>query len=112
MANHPLLHESLLSLSRAAGRIPPYRGRRTNPSTIFRWLTDGVKLSGGQTLKLEAIRLVGRWLTSAEALDRFLAAQNAACNPNGKAEAAPVRTPNQRRKASESASRELDRIGI
>jgi uncharacterized protein DUF1580 len=109
----PLLAEQLLSLSQAARKIPPYRGRQTNPSTIFRWLRAGVKLPGGAVLKLEGIRLAGRWLTSVEAIERFLAAQNAACNPDpGSPSAPPIRTPGQRRRASERAAAELEKLGI
>lgn len=104
-----LLHESLLSLGQAARRIPPYRGCKTNPSTIFRWLRDGVRLPNGELLRLEGMRLAGRWLTSEQALDRFLAAQDLECNPNLQLiPAAPMRTATQRRRASERAAREID----
>jgi hypothetical protein len=108
-----LLTEQLLSLSQAARRIPPYRGGRTNPSTNYRWLTSGVKLPDGTILKLEGIRLAGRWVTSSEAVDRFLTAQNTVCNPNGDAPTRPaVRTSCQRQRASERASRALDEMGF
>jgi hypothetical protein len=58
---------------------------------------------------LEAARLAGRWLTSAPAIERFLAAQT----PRLDAPATPVpRSPGQRRRASERAAAELQRLGI
>ena len=113
MSPSNLLHEHLISLGQVARRIPPYRGCKTNPSTIFRWLRDGVKLPNGTSLRLEGIRLAGRWLTSQEAVDRFLAEQNAACNPNAEPSvASPIRTAVKRRKASEEAAEELEKMSV
>lgn len=75
-----LLSENLLSLTQAASRIPPYRGEKTAASTIWRWINDGAQMPDGTTLRLEGVRLCERWLTSAEAMDRFLATQDSACN--------------------------------
>jgi hypothetical protein len=51
--------------------------------------------------------LAGRWLTSEPAIERFLAAQT----PPLDTSPAP-RTPARRRRASEKAAAELERIGI
>lgn len=68
-----LLSESLLSAPEAARRVPPTRlDRPTHVSTIIRWITHGVR-----GVRLEAVRLGGRWVTSVEALDRFAAALTA-----------------------------------
>jgi hypothetical protein len=109
-ASPSLLNEQLLGLAQAARRLPPFRqGKPINPSTIFRWITEGVNVPGGLRVRLEAVRLGGRWLTSAEALERFAARQTPtlmdAPQPN-------PRTAVARRRASEAAARELDRIGI
>jgi hypothetical protein len=115
LTDHPLLRETLISLAQGARKIPPYRGSRgCNPSTLFRWLTQGVKLPNGQTLKLEGLRLAGRWLTSEQALDRFLSAQHAACAPDQAEQPAPPtrRTPNQRQKHSERAAKRLQELGV
>src|SRR5262249_43561425 len=110
---HPLLSECLLSLAQAARKIPPYRGNRTNPSTIFRWICIGVKMPDGHVLKLEGLRLAGRWLTSEEALQRFLAAQNAVCHPDPDSPPiSTIRTPNQRLRASQKAADQLEEMGI
>jgi len=107
---HDLTLELLLSLAQAARRFPPYRrGRPVNPSTIWRWCRQGVKVPGGSIVKLECVRLSGRWLTSQEAISRFVAAQT----PPGDTEARSTpRSPKMRQRASERAGRELDRIGI
>jgi hypothetical protein len=109
---HPLLRETLINLSQAARRIPAFRGSgRCHPSTIFRWLTTGVKLPNGEQLRLEGFRLAGRWLTSEQAVDRFLLAQNEAWNPEPIHQPAlPIRTPTQRQRASERAAEELDEL--
>jgi hypothetical protein len=63
-------------MSQAAWKFPPYRaGKPTNPSTIWRWIVDGVLLPDGTRIRLEAARLGGRWLTSEQALARFIERQ-------------------------------------
>jgi hypothetical protein len=105
-----LTRETLLSLAQAARRFPPYRANRpVNPSTIWRWCRQGVKVPGVGVVKLECVRLSGRWLTSEEAISRFVARQTPAV------EAAPMprpRTERQVRSASQQAARELEKVGI
>src|SRR5262245_33811722 len=93
--------ETLMGLPQAARSIPSGRGNRpVNPRTLFRWISTGVKLPSGQVLRLEAVRLGGRWLTSAEALQRFADAQT----PDLGQPALPLpRTPTARRRDSERA---------
>src|SRR5258708_3576071 len=68
-------NETTIGLSAAARRLPPNRGGRpVHPSCALRWVTVGVRVDG-QVIRLEAIRLGGRWLTSVEALQRFAEAQ-------------------------------------
>lgn len=104
-----LLTETVLGLAAAAQRLPPARGNRpVNSSTIWRWIKDGIKLSDGTTLRLEAVRLSGRWLTSVEALARFIDAQT----PDLGEQPAPIpRSVPQRRRAHEWADAELQRRG-
>jgi len=109
--------EQLLSLPQAARRFPPYRrGRPVNPSTVWRWISSGVKLSGGRRVKLGAVRLSGRWLTSVEALARFIEAQTPDLGNGASlaADAAPEtpRAENQRRRRSEKAGAKLKALGI
>jgi hypothetical protein len=105
-----LRNESTLTLAQAARMLPP--GRRGRPATlscVLRWVRDGVKTPTG-TIRLEAIRLGGRWLTSVEALERFAARQTPAF---GERPAPPTpRTPAQRERATRAATRELEAEGI
>jgi hypothetical protein len=106
-----LQNESLLGLAEAARRLPSYRrGRPVNPATIFRWIHDGIRLPSGRIVRLEAIRLGGRWLTSVEALQRFAAAQTPMLG------AGPTHTvpsgPAARQRAAENAAKQLEELGI
>lgn len=107
-----LITENLLSISQAARLIPAYRGtaRTAHPSCVFRWMRDGVRLPNGTILRLEGFRLAGRWLTSREALARFVDRQNAA---RESADATPAtRTPTQRQRAADRAAQKLEKLGI
>jgi hypothetical protein len=107
---HTLIDEQLLSLPQAARRLPP--GRRNRPvslSCVLRWVLDGVPGPGGQRVRLEGVRVGGRWLTSVEALARFAAA----LTPRLDDDPAPApRTPKQRQRESERAGKKLDAVGI
>src|SRR5262245_23079114 len=65
-------NEQMLSLSQAAKLLPSNRsGRPVSLGCLLRWVLSGVRLPDGATVRLEAVRLGGRWLTSVEALQRF-----------------------------------------
>jgi hypothetical protein len=105
-----IMNGSGLNLAAAAHVFPPYReGTSVNPSTIYRWITTGVRLPDGSQLRLEARRIGGRWLTSREAIQRFIEAQT----PRFEDHPAPQpHTSTRAAKAAEQAGRELDRVGI
>jgi len=86
--------EALLSLSEAAKTLPG----RPHASSIFRWLTRGVR-----GVRLESTLVGGRRYTSQEALVRFCAAITAAAAD----ELAPVRTPARRERDFQRAEREM-----
>jgi hypothetical protein len=70
------LTEQVVSLAQAAKLFPPARrGRPVTPNAIWRWVSHGVRLEDGRTVRLGAVRVAGRWLTSKEAIVRFVAAQ-------------------------------------
>jgi hypothetical protein len=103
-----LQNEPPISLSAATRLLPPGRcGKPVTISCVFRWIVDGVLGPDGQRVRLEAVRVGGRWLTSVAALERFALAQT----PQFK-DAGQVRTPGQRQRASERAARELKKVGI
>jgi hypothetical protein len=110
MADNNLIGETLLSLNQAARRLPP--GRRNRPvslSCVLRWVLDGVPGPNGDRVKLEALRLGGRWVTSLEALGRF-AEQ---LTPRFGDIPLPIgRTPKQRERAAARAERKLSALGI
>jgi hypothetical protein len=99
-----------LGLAEAARRFPPFRaGRPVNPSTVFRWATLGVSRAGGARLRLEAARVGGRWLTSVQAIERFIRAQT----PHlGAAAPRRERTQRKRERAADRAGKQLERMGI
>jgi hypothetical protein len=66
--------ETLLSLPQAAALLPPGRaGRPVSKSTLIDWIDPGTKGPAGELVRLEAVRCGRRWLTSREALARFMA---------------------------------------
>jgi hypothetical protein len=119
-----LLDETVLDLTAAAKIVPPAKGRRsdngpedsptprgkkTHVSTILRWILSGAKAPDGTRVRLEALRLGGRWVTSREALQRF--AEALTPRPAGEPAPAP-RSPTARRRDSERAAKKLDVIGF
>ncbi len=71
----PLMNgEKLYSPAAAAkaSRVPGHRGGpHLNGSTIFRHIVKGVRAANGEVIRLEAVRVGHRWLTSLEAIARF-----------------------------------------
>jgi hypothetical protein len=105
-----ITRESTLSLAQAANLLPPGRGgAQPTLGCVLRWILKGAKSPSGEPVRLEAIRLGGRWLTSREALQRF--AERLTPSLDGEPPAAP-RTVGQRRRACERAARELEKLGI
>jgi Protein of unknown function (DUF1580) len=102
--------ETTLSLSQAARLLPPgRRGRPVTLSCVLRWVLTGTKAPSGEVIRLEALRLGGRWVTSREALQRF--AERLTPRVGTKPAPSP-RSPAQRRRAGERAARELENLGI
>lgn len=105
-----LFDEEPISLTQAAEKFPGHRGaNRLHPATLTRWILKGVRGTDGTVVKLEAVHLGGRWLTSEAALRRFAAALTAAGTPAG--DAPQSRTPTDRQRASERAADELRDMG-
>ncbi len=105
-----LISETLLTLCEAARRLPPGRcGRPVSFSCVYRWIAHGAPGPDGSRVKLEAVRVGGRWLTSVEALARW-AERLTPCLDGGPMPAR--RTPAQRKRADERAAKHLDAAGI
>jgi hypothetical protein len=102
-ADRPTIYRGL---AEAARRIPSFRnGKSTHPATLTRWITRGVRLNDGRTLKLAARRFPGGWAVADDALDEFI--NKLTADRTGEPVAQPAR-----RQAVERAEAELDRIGI
>lgn len=103
--------ETLLTLSQAARILPSSRlGRPVTLSCVLRWVLRGLKVPGGNVVRLEAIRLGGKWITSQEALQRFADRQTPCLDAAG--EVSQVRSAGQRSRANARAAAELAKIGI
>ncbi len=74
-----IFKDNILSLSGAAKSIPAVDGKHPNPSTVYRWIADGV---GG--VKLDSVRIGRRLCTSKEALQKFMDELSAAPAPKSK----------------------------
>jgi hypothetical protein len=110
MADIPqLMTETLISLPQAARMLPAFRGNgRTSPTTLWRWISAGVRLPTGERLRLEGIRIGGRWLTTVEAITRFAKRQTDIREPPPESGRVPgFRTPEQRRRAVMRAGERL-----
>jgi hypothetical protein len=107
----PLLSESLVGLAELARRIrSPRRNGYLTPQAIWRWVTKGVRLRDGRVVRLEALRLAGRFVTSSQALERFIAAQNESSFPTETWD--PPRTLLERQREAERIGKALDTAGI
>src|SRR5262245_10201201 len=105
-----LLSEGLVSMPGIAKLLGELRGGRpVHPSTPYRWATRGVRLPDGSRLRLEALVLSGRPVSSRPALLRFIAGQQPAATKDA---GTPPRSPAARNRASEQAAEELKRLGI
>jgi hypothetical protein len=78
-------------------------------SCVLRWVQQGIPGPDGRRIKLEAVRVGGRWLTSEEALARWAER----LTPRLDAELAPgPRTINQRQRADAKAKKQLEQAGF
>jgi len=96
-----ILSESVLSLAQAAARLPGTRANnRIHPSTILRWILRGTRTPDGRLVRLEGCRCGFRWVTSAEALSRYVTA----LTPVTSSDPLPaLRSPAQRRRDHDAA---------
>jgi hypothetical protein len=106
-----LSSESTLSLSQAARLLPPGRGSApVSLGCVLRWVLSGTRAPDGTRVRLEALRLGGRWITSREALQRF--AERLTPRLDDRPALSLPRSPSKRQRASERAAAELEKLGI
>jgi hypothetical protein len=102
-----ILAEGALGMSAIARLCGTFRGgAATHPSTPTRWATQGVRLADGRVVKLEAVKLNGRLISSKPALIRFIQAQQTT-PPND----TPPRSPAAVSRASKAADAKLREMG-
>lgn len=80
------------------------RENHSHASTFIRWITKG-----SRGVRLEAIRLGGRWFSSRAALQRF--AQALTPLPGNDPALRPP-TPSQQKRGSQKAAEELRKLGF
>lgn len=102
--------ETTILTSAVPGLPMVRRVPRLHPSTIQRWIHRGVLGPAGSRVKLEALRLGGRWYTSVEALQRFSSQLSSQSNLGGNNEANPANKSEPANKAL-TANAALDRLG-
>ena len=90
--------EDLVRFGEAARQFP---GGAIAIQTLHRW-----RLRGVRGARLETVLIGGSRFTSKQAIDRFVAAQNAGDS------SAPAVSPSQRAKQSAAARRELESMGV
>lgn len=91
-----------------AAAIVPGRGRsRVHPSTLARWIARGVKTVDGRRVRLRAVRIASRWVTTRTWLEEFAAAQTPTFSDTD--EAPP--TARQCARAADAAGRRLEALG-
>lgn len=69
-----LLTERLIPVYDVPALVPPARsGRQLHRAAVWRWVAKGLPGRDGGRVHLEAVRIGRRWVTSHEAVARFVA---------------------------------------
>jgi hypothetical protein len=98
-----IIEEGAVSVTDAAARIPPERGKCRRAETLTRWITEG---KGG--VRLEGFYGADKtWMTSLPALARFFAALTTA-RLSRRQESPPQ--PQTASRRAQAAGEELDRL--
>jgi hypothetical protein len=110
-----LKSETAIGLHKAAALYPSFReGKPTHISTPLRHITKGTKLPSGEIVRLEGARLGGRWITTVEAVQRFVEKLTQAALGEEQNEPPTVRPSHsaRRQRELERVDGELDEAGI
>ena len=109
-----LATEHRIGLHEAAKLYPSFRnGRPTHISTLLRHITKGTRLANGEVVRLEGARLGGRWITSVEAVQRFMERLTAgALGDRISADQAASRSTAKRRRELDGVDAELAQAGF
>jgi hypothetical protein len=101
--------EQIIGFAEAGRSTPNGRGGTVSPETVWRWASRGVLDKAGENVRLESVRIGGRFVTSKEAIQRFFMAINETPEPEQKK---PTRTPTKRKAASDRAAKKLESAGV
>ena len=100
-----LLNETLLRFHEVTRLFCARNSNRPiHLSTLIRWRTRGVR-----GIKLEAVRIGGRWFTSREALARFITRLTCAATDSSQVRSEPSAN---RKRMIGLANRQLDAMGV
>ena len=107
-----IIAEGPIGMGPAARLLGTFQGGRAcHPGTVTRWAVAGIRHSGA-VLKLEAVRVGGRLVTSRAAVVRFLAAQQGDVKVATLVSESPsLRSPSIRQASSERAAAQLEAQG-
>lgn len=83
--------------------------RGMHPATVGTYITKGDRMPDGSRLKLRAVRVGSKWMTTYEWIDQFIETRTAAFV--GRADTPAPRSPSETLRAAEHASAELARMG-
>jgi hypothetical protein len=73
MSETRVIHETLISMSAAAQRLPAINDRQPSRRSVWRWARHGLSTPAGR-IYLDSAVVGGRLVTSIEAMERFAAA--------------------------------------
>lgn len=106
-----ILTEGPQGLAALAAAIPSHRrDSHLTPQALWRWAVRGIRLADGRVVRLETVRVAGRYLSSRAAVERFVRAQSEPTDPTPLPAAS--RSPARRQRASDRAAEQLDAAGI
>lgn len=108
--HNPSNPAELLTVSQVCRRLPGARGaRHVTPSTVTRWILTGCPARDGRRVRLNAIRVGGRWMIRPADLDGFFTALAAETAEPPVVQ--QTKKTEQRRRSSQRAADELARRG-
>lgn len=88
-----LQDEQIISFGEAARLIPQVNGKSVHSTSVWRWARKGLR-----GVRLDCLRIGGRFCTSMEAVERFGKAMAELPTPNGNSAPPPARRRRRRRR--------------
>jgi hypothetical protein len=105
--------QEYLTLTQVAEQLPRGRtGKLVYSSTIARWITIGVRITGGKRVMLRGVRLPGGWRTTQDWVDEFLDGLTRAPIEDANRPAPDPMEPAMRRFEIEQEQRTLTAMGL